>query len=172
MKEILIHLKPNNFPRYLDQLSELETAINAIDATKYNHASSVKVTVAEKEPDVMKEEVAITKEDIEKSDANRRVNGGVEEESDIEKESDGDGEESDGEQESGVEEESDGDDGKESGVEEESDGDGEKESDGEENDDGEKESEETKTDSESTEEKKETTQNANNPQESDHPVVE
>ena len=40
MKEILIHLKPNNFPRYLDQLSELETAINAIDATKYNHASS------------------------------------------------------------------------------------------------------------------------------------
>ena len=93
MKEILIHLKPNNFPRYLDQLSELETAINAIDATKYNHASSVKVTVAEKEPDVMKEEVAITKEDIEKSDANRRVNG------DIEKESDGDGEkESDGEE--------------------------------------------------------------------------
>ena len=140
MKEILIHLKPNNFPRYLDQLSELETAINAIDATKYNHASSVKVTVAEKEPDVMKEEVAITKEDIEKSDANRRVND-------------------DGEQESGVEEESDGDDGKESGVEE-SDGDGEKES------------EETKTDSEDTDEKKETTQNANNPQESDHPVVE
>lgn len=139
MKEILIHLKPNNFPRYLDQLSELETAINAIDATKYNHASSVKVTVAEKEPDVMKEEVAITKEDIEKSDANRRVND-------------------DGEQ--------------ESGVEEESDGDGEQESDGEENDDREKESEETKTDSESTEEKKETTQNANNPQESDHPVVE
>ena len=139
MKEILIHLKPNNFPRYLDQLSELETAINAIDATKYNHASSVKVTVAEKEPDVMKEEVAITKEDIEKSDANRRVND-------------------DGEQ--------------ESGVEEESDGDGEQESDGEENDDGEKESEETKTDSEDTEEKKETTQNANNPQESDHPVVE
>ena len=131
MKEILIHLKPNNFPRYLDQLSELETAINAIDATKYNHASSVKVTVAEKEPDVMKEEVAITKEDIEKSDANRRVND-------------------DGEQESGVEEESD----------------------GEENDDGEKESEETKTDSEDTDEKKETTQNANNPQESDHPVVE
>ena len=157
MKEILIHLKPNNFPRYLDQLSELETAINAIDATKYNHASSVKVTVAEKEPDVMKEEVAITKEDIEKSDANRRVNGDDGKESDIEKESDGDGEESDGEQ--------------ESGVEEESDGDGE-ESDGEENDDGEKESEETKTDSESTEEKKETTQNANNPQESDHPVVE
>lgn len=139
MKEILIHLKPNNFPRYLDQLSELETAINAIDATKYNHASSVKVTVAEKEPDVMKEEVAITKEDIEKSDANRRVND-------------------DGEQ--------------ESGVEEESDGDGEQESDGEENDDGEKESEETKTDSEDTDEKKETTQNANNPQESDHPVVE
>lgn len=127
MKEILIHLKPNNFPRYLDQLSELETAINAIDATKYNHASSVKVTVAEKEPDVMKEEVAITKEDIEKSDANRRVNG---------------------------------DDGKESDIEEESDGDGEKES------------EETKTDSDSTDEKKETTQNANNPQESDHPVVE
>ena len=127
MKEILIHLKPNNFPRYLDQLSELETAINAIDATKYNHASSVKVTVAEKEPDVMKEEVAITKEDIEKSDANRRVND-------------------DGEQ--------------ESGVEEESDGDGEQESDG------------TKTDSEDTDEKKETTQNANNPQESDHPVVE
>ena len=150
MKEILIHLKPNNFPRYLDQLSELETAINAIDATKYNHASSVKVTVAEKEPDVMKEEVAITKEDIEKSDANRRVNDDGEQESDIEKESDGNGEESDGEQESGVEEESD----------------------GEENDDGEKESEETKTDSESTEEKKETTQNANNPQESDHPVVE
>lgn len=139
MKEILIHLKPNNFPRYLDQLSELETAINAIDATKYNHASSVKVTVAEKEPDVMKEEVAITKEDIEKSDANRRVND-------------------DGEQ--------------ESGVEEESDGDGEQESDGEENDDGEKESEETKTDSEDTDEKKETTQNANNPQESDYPVVE
>ena len=139
MKEILIHLKPNNFPRYLDQLSELETAINAIDATKYNHASSVKVTVAEKEPDVMKEEVAITKEDIEKSDANRRVND-------------------DGEQ--------------ESGVEEESDGDGEQESDGEENDDGEKESEETKMDSEDTDEKKETTQNANNPQESDHPVVE
>ena len=139
MKEILIHLKPNNFPRYLDQLSELETAINAIDATKYNHASSVKVTVAEKEPDVMKEEVAITKEDIEKSDANRRVND-------------------DGEQ--------------ESGVEEESDGDGEQESEGEENDDGEKESEETKTDSEDTDEKKETTQNANNPQESDHPVVE
>ena len=139
MKEVLIHLKPNNFPRYLDQLSELETAINAIDATKYNHASSVKVTVAEKEPDVMKEEVAITKEDIEKSDANRRVND-------------------DGEQ--------------ESGVEEESDGDGEQESDGEENDDGEKESEETKTDSEDTDEKKETTQNANNPQESDHPVVE
>ena len=139
MKEILIHLKPNNFPRYLDQLSELETAINAIDATKYNHASSVKVTVAEKEPDVMKEEVAITKEDIEKSDANRRVND-------------------DGEQ--------------ERGVEEESDGDGEQESDGEENDDGEKESEETKTDSEDTDEKKETTQNANNPQESDHPVVE
>ena len=139
MKEILIHLKPNNFPRYLDQLSELETAINAIDATKYNHASSVKVTVAEKEPDVMKEEVAITKEDIEKSDANRRVND-------------------DGEQ--------------ESGVEEESDGDGEQESDGEENDDREKESEETKTDSEDTDEKKETTQNANNPQESDHPVVE
>ena len=139
MKEILIHLKPNNFPRYLDQLSELETAINAIDATKYNHASSVKVTVAEKEPDVMKEEVAITKEDIEKSDANRRVND-------------------DGEQ--------------ESGVEEESGGDGEKESGGEENDDGEKESEETKTDSEDTDEKKETTQNANNPQESDHPVVE
>ena len=137
MKEILIHLKPNNFPRYLDQLSELETAINAIDATKYNHASSVKVTVAEKEPDVMKEEVAITKEDIEKSDANRRVNDDDEKESDIEKESDGDGEESDGEQ--------------ESGVEEESDGDGE-ESDGEENDDGEKESEETKTDSENTEE--------------------
>ena len=136
MKEILIHLKPNNFPRYLDQLSELETAINAIDATKYNHASSVKVTVAEKEPDVMKEEVAITKEDIEKSDANRRVNG---------------------------------DDGKESGGEE---SDIEKESDGEENDDGEKESEETKTDSDSTDEKKETTQNANNPQESDHPVVE
>lgn len=139
MKEILIHLKPNIFPRYLDQLSELETAINAIDATKYNHASSVKVTVAEKEPDVMKEEVAITKEDIEKSDANRRVND-------------------DGEQ--------------ESGVEEESDGDGEQESDGEENDDGEKESEEMKTDSEDTDEKKETTQNANNPQESDHPVVE
>ena len=156
MKEILIHLKPNNFPRYLDQLSELETAINAIDATKYNHASSVKVTVAEKEPDVMKEEVAITKEDIEKSDANRRVNG------DDGKESGG--EESDIEKESGVEEESDG--------EQESDGDGEQESDGEENDDGEKESEETKTDSESTEEKKETTQNANNPQESDHPVVE
>ena len=150
MKEILIHLKPNNFPRYLDQLSELETAINAIDATKYNHASSVKVTVAEKEPDVMKEEVAITKEDIEKSDANRRVNDDGEQESDIEKESDGNGEESDGEQESGVEEESD----------------------GEENDDREKESEETKTDSEDTDEKKETTQNANNPQESDHPVVE
>lgn len=150
MKEILIHLKPNNFPRYLDQLSELETAINAIDATKYNHASSVKVTVAEKEPDVMKEEVAITKEDIEKSDANRRVNSD-------------DGKESGGE-ESDIEKESDG--------EQESDGDGEQESDGEENDDGEKESEETKTDSENTEEKKETTQNANNPQESDHPVVE
>lgn len=101
MKEILIHLKPNNFPRYLDQLSELETAINAIDATKYNHASSVKVTVAEKEPDVMKEEVAITKEDIEKSDANRRVNGGVEEESDGDGEKESDGEENDdGEKES------------------------------------------------------------------------
>ena len=99
MKEILIHLKPNNFPRYLDQLSELETAINAIDATKYNHASSVKVTVAEKEPDVMKEEVAITKEDIEKSDANRRVNDDGEQESGVEEESDGDGEqESDGEE--------------------------------------------------------------------------
>ena len=99
MKEILIHLKPNNFPRYLDQLSELETAINAIDATKYNHASSVKVTVAEKEPDVMKEEVAITKEDIEKSDVNRRVNGDDGKESDIEKESDGE-ENDDGEKES------------------------------------------------------------------------
>ena len=154
MKEILIHLKPNNFPRYLDQLSELETAINAIDATKYNHASSVKVTVAEKEPDVMKEEVAITKEDIEKSDANRRVN------SDDGKESGG--EESDIEKESGIEEESD--------IEKESDV--EEESDGEENDDGEKESEESKRNSDSTDEKKETTQNANNPQESDHPVVE
>lgn len=78
MKEILIHLKPNNFPRYLDQLSELETAINAIDATKYNHDSrSVKVEpVAEErdgmeERDVMSEEVAITKEDVEREEEKR-----------------------------------------------------------------------------------------------------
>ena len=137
MKEILIHLKPNNFPRYLDQLSELETGINAIDATKYNHASSVKVTVAETEPDVMKEEVAITKEDIEKSDAKRRVN-----DVDGEEESGGDGEKESG------------------GVEKKNDGDGEKES------------EETQTESENTEEKEDTTQNANNPQEGDHPTME
>ena len=37
MKEILVHLKPNNFPRYIDQLSDLEGKINAIDATKFNH---------------------------------------------------------------------------------------------------------------------------------------
>ena len=147
MKEILIHLKPNNFPRYLDQLSELETAINAIDATKYSHASSAKVTVAEKEPDVMKEAVAITKEDIEKSEVNRRVSG-----DDVEKGSDD------------VEKES---------SEKESDGDGEKESsEKESNGDGEKEREETTTNNKNTEEKKETTQNANNPQEDDHPVVE
>lgn len=78
MKEILIHLKPNNFPRYLDQLSELETAINAIDATKYNHDSrSVKVepVVEERdgmeERDVMSEEVAITKEDVEREEEKR-----------------------------------------------------------------------------------------------------
>ena len=146
MKEILIHLKPNNFPRYLDQLSELETAINAIDATKYNHASSVKVTVTETEPDVMKEEVAITKEDIEKSDAKRRVS-----DVDGEKESGGDGEKESG----GVDEE------RESGVDE-------KKNDG----DGEKESEETQTENENTEDKEDTTQNANNPQGDDHPTME
>ena len=32
-----MHLKPNNFPRYIDQLSDLEGKINAIDATKFNH---------------------------------------------------------------------------------------------------------------------------------------
>ncbi|KNB43157.1 hypothetical protein JH06_5119 [Blastocystis sp. subtype 4] len=37
LKEILVYLKPNNFPRYLDQLSELENEINAVDATKFNH---------------------------------------------------------------------------------------------------------------------------------------
>lgn len=37
LKEILVYLKPNNFPRYLDQLSKLETDINAVDVTKYIH---------------------------------------------------------------------------------------------------------------------------------------
>ena len=107
MKEILIHLKPNNFPRYLDQLSELETAINAIDATKYNHASNVKVVTVEKEPDVMKEEVAITKEDIEKSAAHRKEMEGDEEEKGDEEENENAHDE--GKEEEGDEEEKKGD---------------------------------------------------------------
>lgn len=37
LKEILVYLKPNNFPRYLEQLSDIEARINAMDATKYQH---------------------------------------------------------------------------------------------------------------------------------------
>ena len=36
-KEILVHLKPNNFPRYIEQLTVIEKAVNAIDATKYQY---------------------------------------------------------------------------------------------------------------------------------------
>ncbi|KAK8807930.1 hypothetical protein WA588_006418, partial [Blastocystis sp. NMH] len=37
LKEILVYLKPNNFPRYLEQLSEIEAEINEVDATKFSH---------------------------------------------------------------------------------------------------------------------------------------
>ena len=49
MKEILVHLKPNNFPRYIDQLTELEGKINEIDATKFNHSVKRSVEVNENE---------------------------------------------------------------------------------------------------------------------------
>ena len=49
MKEILVHLKPNNFPRYIDQLTELEGKINEIDATKFNHSVKRPVEVNENE---------------------------------------------------------------------------------------------------------------------------
>ena len=39
MKEILVYLKPNNFPRYLEQINEIEAEINEVDATKFSHAS-------------------------------------------------------------------------------------------------------------------------------------
>ena len=54
MKEILVHLKPNNFPRYIDQLSDLEGKINAIDATKFNHnvTTARSEDVSEPFPDV------------------------------------------------------------------------------------------------------------------------
>ena len=58
MKEILVHLKPNNFPRYIDQLTELEGKINEIDATKFNHSvkRSVEVNENETEEDVNENE--------------------------------------------------------------------------------------------------------------------
>ena len=37
LKEILVYLKPNNFPRYLEQLTDIESRINNVDATKYQH---------------------------------------------------------------------------------------------------------------------------------------
>ena len=40
-----MHLKPNNFPRYIDQLTELEGKINEIDATKFNHSVKKSVEV-------------------------------------------------------------------------------------------------------------------------------
>ena len=55
MKQILVHLKPNNFPRYIDQLTELEGKINEIDATKFNH--SVKKSVEVENENENEEEV-------------------------------------------------------------------------------------------------------------------
>ena len=54
MKEILVHLKPNNFPRYIDQLGDLEGKINAIDATKFSHnvTTARSEDVSEPLPDV------------------------------------------------------------------------------------------------------------------------
>ena len=49
LKEILVYLKPNNFPRYLEQLTDIESRINAVDATKYQHDVKVNRPVVEEE---------------------------------------------------------------------------------------------------------------------------
>ena len=59
LKEILVYLKPNNFPRYLDQLSELENEINAVDATKFNHD-----TVKRGKNDVTEETEVVESEEV------------------------------------------------------------------------------------------------------------
>ena len=52
LKEILVYLKPNNFPRYLEQLTDIESRINAVDATKYQHdVKRNRPVVEEKEGD-------------------------------------------------------------------------------------------------------------------------
>ena len=71
LKEILVYLKPNNFPRYLEQLSDIEARINAMDATKYQHdmkpAKPIPSSTPEKEEEEVKEE---EKEVIVAEDAN------------------------------------------------------------------------------------------------------
>ena len=58
-KEILVHLKPNNFPRYIEQLTAIENAINSIDATKYQYKEEQEGDVKEQELEleVIEEEV-------------------------------------------------------------------------------------------------------------------
>ena len=70
MKEILVHLKPNNFPRYIDQLSDLEGKINAIDATKFNHnvTTARSEDVSEPLPDAPITPVSV---DLKKTDAKK-----------------------------------------------------------------------------------------------------
>lgn len=64
MKEILVHLKPNNFPRYIDQLTELEGKINEIDATKFNHSVKRSVEVNENENEEEKEKEEKEEEEV------------------------------------------------------------------------------------------------------------
>lgn len=65
-KEILVHLKPNNFLRYVEQLTSIETDINAIDATKFTHENV-------KRPEVIQEE-----EEEEESESSQSENGNSE----------------------------------------------------------------------------------------------
>ena len=65
LKEILVYLKPNNFPRYLEQLTDIESRINAVDATKYQHdVKRNRPVVEEKEGDDDNDEKEEEKDEV------------------------------------------------------------------------------------------------------------
>ena len=67
-KEILVHLKPNNFPRYLEQLNEIESIITSIDATKFSYKDFMEVKrVIEHEEVVVNDIVDVNAEQAEQA---------------------------------------------------------------------------------------------------------